>query len=133
MTHLAYQHDRDLHDENGEHRSTARTANGRAVESHERRLRTHLERHLTESEAYHDDPEGARRLFERGFRPTEANRLKPGMLVCYRSSFDQEYGPVGETLIGDVMDDEQGTITVSTLDRGNVEVDECAEVWARWP
>lgn len=34
--------DDDLHDERGEHRSTALTANGRDIESHERRIKAHM-------------------------------------------------------------------------------------------
>lgn len=45
MTHL-HPGDEDLHDETyGEHRGTARTANGRDLEQHERRIKTHLAEH----------------------------------------------------------------------------------------
>ena len=47
MTHLR-KGDEDLHDENGEHRSTPPTANGRVLEAYERRLLAHLMAHLEE-------------------------------------------------------------------------------------
>jgi hypothetical protein len=51
MTHIEGTQDRDLHDENGEHISTARTANGTAVARHERRIRAHMEAHRMEGSA----------------------------------------------------------------------------------
>lgn len=47
MTTLTRQ-DGDLHHPDGSHRTTPPTANGRALERHERRLRAHLEMHRTE-------------------------------------------------------------------------------------
>lgn len=44
MTQLNRQ-DADLHDENGEHRSTPATTNGTALANYERRLRAHLVTH----------------------------------------------------------------------------------------
>ena len=44
MTTLRRQ-DADLHHEDGSHRSTPASANGRVLENHERRIRAHLEEH----------------------------------------------------------------------------------------
>lgn len=44
MTHLG-RGDRDLHDENEEHRSTCPFTNGMMLASYERRIRRHLEEH----------------------------------------------------------------------------------------
>lgn len=44
MTHIHGQRDADLHDEYG-HVGTARTANGRDLEQHERRIKAHLAMH----------------------------------------------------------------------------------------
>lgn len=88
------------------------------------------------TELYHEDPTTAHELWNAGFRPLPANELKPMMeVVCWTTDVfqlevDRKVGYI-VTLVGDVMDDEMGTITASTLDRGNVECDELAEVWAR--
>lgn len=59
MTSLNRQ-DGDLHDENGEHRTTPPTTSGRALASHERRIRLHLEAHARQAyiEAMLDDVVG---------------------------------------------------------------------------
>lgn len=93
-----------------------------------------LPKALTLSEAYHDDPVQATELWTAGFRPMDANELKPGMTVAYRQLdvFHLEAeGLWAFTLVGDVLDEDTGTLTVSTFDRGNVEVDECDEMWAK--
>lgn len=48
MSHLYDQPDRDLHHEDGEHRSRPITTSGRLLAAHERRLKHHLELHAAE-------------------------------------------------------------------------------------
>jgi hypothetical protein len=66
MSHIYGQRDRDLHwygdpyHAYGEHRSTPPTANGKVLESHERRIRAHLALHQARGETaannYGQDP-----------------------------------------------------------------------------
>jgi hypothetical protein len=50
MTHYKGQQDHDLHNEDGSHRGSPRTANGRALESYEPRIRNHLAKHAETTE-----------------------------------------------------------------------------------
>ena len=52
MTHIDGTRDADLHLPDGSHRSHARTANGRDVEQHERRIAAHMEGHRTDMASF---------------------------------------------------------------------------------
>ena len=62
MTHLR-RGDKDLHDENGEHRSTPPTANGHALELYERRILAHLADHADTDDEEAEIEEAEERSF----------------------------------------------------------------------
>lgn len=85
---------------------------------------------VEDTDAFFDDEDGARKLWDDGFRPRHAHRLEPGLVVAYRVTFfDSPFGEVETGLVGDVQLDDV-TVVVSHTG-GTTEVDECDEVWAR--
>jgi len=88
---------------------------------------------LRDSDLFYDAPDEARALWAKGYRPTEARKVRPAMTVAYRVTDVFRFGAVGSVLFGRVervQDDGRGTILVWHTG-GCTDADELSEVWAR--
>jgi hypothetical protein len=91
-------------------------------------------RGLPATEAYRDDPEKARDLYDRGFRPVEAQDLRVGDRVAYRETDPFLNAPRGEVLVARItaveVDWRYGEVRVEHTS-GETSADDGDECWVQ--